>query len=70
FATEVYPEQKKLAQQFAFAEKKGIPLGVFFGSEEKVKGELSLRDLKTRTTYEHLTFTELKEKVKQLLKEA
>ena len=35
---EVYPEKKKLAVQFAWAEKKGIPLAVLFGEEESGAG--------------------------------
>ncbi len=67
FATEVFPEQRKLANQFSFAEKKKIPLGVFLGSEEKSRGVLSLRDLRTRVTYENLNFSELLSKSKALL---
>ncbi|MCX7788387.1 MAG: histidine--tRNA ligase [Spirochaetes bacterium] len=67
FATEVFPEQRKLANQFSFAEKKKIPLGVFLGSEEKSRGVFSLRDLRTRVTYENLTLPGLTAKAKELL---
>lgn len=68
FATEVFPEQRKLANQFTFAEKKKIPLGVFLGSDEKSRGVVSLRDLRTRVTYENLTLTSLIEKARELLR--
>lgn len=67
FATEVFPEQRKLSIQFSFAEKKKIPLGVFLGSEEKGRGVISLRDLRTRVTYENLTLSRLVMKARELL---
>jgi histidyl-tRNA synthetase len=47
-AAEVYPEKRKLAQQFAYAERKGIGLAVIVGSEEAARGEAQLRDLASR----------------------
>ena len=47
-AAEVFPEKKKLAQQFAYAERKGIGLAVMIGAEEAQKGEAQLRDLASR----------------------
>ena len=51
-AAEVFPERKKIAQQFAFAERKGIPLAVILGSEEAAKGVAQLRDLLRRESVE------------------
>ncbi|MDR1316434.1 MAG: histidine--tRNA ligase [Spirochaetales bacterium] len=50
---EVYPEARKQAHQFAFAEKKGIPLGLFIKPEA---GEncVSLRDLHSRENVDGL----------------
>jgi histidyl-tRNA synthetase len=47
-AAEVFPEKRKLVQQFAYAERKGIGLAVIAGSEEASKGEVQLRDLASR----------------------
>ena len=47
-AAEVYPEKKKLAAQFTYAEKRGIPLAVIMGTDEADKGEAQIRDLSTR----------------------
>ncbi len=47
-AAEVYPEKRKLAQQFAYAERKGIPLAVMLGPEEAASGTAQLRDLVAR----------------------
>jgi len=47
-AAEVYPEKRKLAQQFAYAERKAIPLAVILGADEAQKGEAQLRDLASR----------------------
>ena len=47
-AAEVFPEKRKLAQQFAYAERKGIPLAVIVGTDEAAGGSAQLRDLATR----------------------
>ncbi len=47
-AAEVYPEKRKLAQQFTYAERKGIPLAVILGPEETASGTAQLRDLVAR----------------------
>lgn len=55
-AAEVFPEKKKLAQQFAYAERKGVALAVILGADEAASGTAQLRDLGTRTS-EVLPFT-------------
>jgi len=50
-AAEVYPEKRKLAQQFAYAERKGIDLAVIMGSDEASRGEATIRDLATRESH-------------------
>jgi histidyl-tRNA synthetase len=52
-AAEVYPEKRKLAQQFAYAERKGIALAVILGSEEASKGIAQLRDLSRRQSLDY-----------------
>jgi histidyl-tRNA synthetase len=47
-AAEVFPEKRKLAQQFAYAERKGIPLAIILGTEEAAQGRVQLRDLGKR----------------------
>jgi histidyl-tRNA synthetase len=49
-AAEVFPEKRKLAQQFSYAERKGIPLAVIVGTEEAAGGIVRLRDLETRAS--------------------
>ncbi|MGA2544979.1 MAG: histidine--tRNA ligase [Rectinemataceae bacterium] len=49
-AAEVFPEQRKLAQQFSYADRKGIPLAVILGTEEAAGGIVQLRDLETRAS--------------------
>jgi histidyl-tRNA synthetase len=46
--TEVYAEPKELGPQLAFGGKKGIPLACIQGPEEVAKGEVGLRDLRTK----------------------
>lgn len=50
---EVYPENRKLAQQFAYAERKAIPFGIFLGSAESARGVLSVKNLATRESREY-----------------
>ena len=51
---EVYPEKKKLAVQFAYAEKKGIPLAVVCGEQEAAAGTATLKDLRSRESFDGL----------------
>ena len=65
---EVYPEKKKLAMQFAYAEKKGISLAVIFGEQEAAAGVATLKDLTSRESYEGLQMAELPGKARELLR--
>ena len=65
---EVYPEKKKLAVQFAYAEKKGISLAVVCGEQEASAGVVTLKDLTSRESYEGLTTTDLPGKARELLR--
>jgi histidyl-tRNA synthetase len=47
-ATEVYPEAKKLGQQFQYAERKGFKLAVIAGPEEFAAGNVKLKHLARR----------------------
>jgi histidyl-tRNA synthetase len=67
-SAEVYPEKKKLAQQFAYAEKKGIPLAVVCGEQEASAGTVTLKHLTSRESYEGLARPDLAEKAKELLR--
>jgi histidyl-tRNA synthetase len=51
-ACEVFPERRKLAGQFAYAERKGIAFAVLLGSAETAKGVVAVKDLKARQTVE------------------
>jgi histidyl-tRNA synthetase len=51
---EVFPEAKKLTQQFILAEKKGIPWVVIPG-EDPLRGPLTLRDIGRRQNRENLS---------------
>ena len=45
-SAEVYPDKKKLAVQFAYAEKRGIPLAIVCGAEEAKAGTMGVKDLR------------------------
>lgn len=57
-ATEIFPEKKKLAQQFAYAEKKGIPYALICGQDEAQKGTVTLRSMSTRENREFASISE------------
>jgi histidyl-tRNA synthetase len=65
---EVYPDKKKLSVQFAYAEKKGIPLGLVCGVDEERAGTVGLKDLRSRESYDGLTISAAIEKAKELLR--
>jgi histidyl-tRNA synthetase len=46
-AVEVYPGAEKLARQFAYADRKGIPLVAVVGPDELAAGRVSLKDLRS-----------------------
>ncbi len=53
-STEVFPEEKKMGQQYTWAEKKGIPFGILLSGNS-----LSLKNLKTRDTKEGCSLEEV-----------
>ena len=65
---EVYPEKKRLAVQFAYAEKKGIPLAVVVGEQEAAAGTATLKDLRSRRSFESLRPADLPGKATELLR--
>ena len=50
---EVFPENRKLSQQFQYAQKKNIPYGVFMGTQEAERGVVSVKDLSTRESRDY-----------------
>ncbi len=64
---EVYPERKKLAAQFAFAEKKGTPVAVICGEEEAASDTVTVKDLRGRRSSERLTLQAGIEHIKRVL---
>ncbi len=49
---EVYPATRKLAQQFGYAEKKGVPLAVICGPDEHAEGRINCKDLRNRESFD------------------
>jgi histidyl-tRNA synthetase len=65
---EVYPEPRKIAAQFAYAEKRGIPLAVIAGSDERARGVVNLKDLRSRQSHEGLTLGDATARASALLR--
>ena len=55
---EVFPDAKKMNQQYALAEAKRIPWGILISSDDAKNGTLSLKNLLTRKVAEHISFDE------------
>ena len=49
---EVFAERRKLGQQFAYAEKKGIPFAVVVGGDEAARGVVLVKDIASRESIE------------------
>ena len=60
-AVEVFPEAKKMNQQYNLAEKKGIPYGIIVKNEKDAETGsylLTLKNLETRESFESIGFEE------------
>jgi histidyl-tRNA synthetase len=44
---DLYPEMDKLARQFKYAAARGIPFVVIAGDDERARGEVSVKDLRS-----------------------
>jgi histidyl-tRNA synthetase len=55
---EVYPEAKKLPQQYSYADSKGIPYGIVCDAEAAAAGRVHLRLFSERRNVENLTIEE------------
>lgn len=60
---EVFPEQKKMSQQYAVADAKGIAWGILVGSDEAQSGTVTLKKLATRELFKNLTAAQAAEKI-------
>lgn len=63
---EVYFEKRKLAQQFQYAEKKGIPFGLICGADEFEHGTVSIKNLITRDNFDGLTNEQAIAKIREI----
>jgi len=66
-AAEVFPVKKKLSAQFNYAQKKSIPLALICGELEMEKGCVTIKDLRSRQSYENLILEQAIAKVTELL---
>ena len=62
---EVFPDAKKMGQQYAVTEKKGVPFGIFIKPEDAENNLLTLKNLLTREQFENISI----EKAVELIKE-
>ena len=60
---EVFPEAKKMEQQYAVTDAKTVPWGILIGTNEDEKNVLTLKKLATREQFENLTVEQAAEKI-------
>lgn len=63
-ACEVFPDTKKISQQYAYAEHKGAAFALIRSKDEKSRGVWTLRNLETRTNTEFVDIPAVIEAVK------
>lgn len=61
---EVFPDAKKLGQQYAVTEAKGVTWGILIGKEEAAQNKLTLKNLTTREQFVGYTVEDAVEKIK------
>ncbi len=54
-ACEVFPEAKKITQQYTVAEKKAVPFGILIKKEQAEKNLLTLKNLTNREAFEDIS---------------
>ncbi|MDC7124182.1 MAG: histidine--tRNA ligase [Spirochaetales bacterium] len=59
--TEVFLEQKKMKNQFTFAERKNIPFAIIIGEDEYKENKVSVKNLETR---ENFNMTNIEDAIK------
>lgn len=64
-AVEVFPDAKKMNQQYQLAEKKGIEWGILIKADDAQKNLLTLKNLKTREQQEAITIEKACELIKK-----
>jgi len=62
---EVFPEAKKMAQQYALTEAKGVKWGILIKAQDAEKDVLTLKNLKTREQFEGIRVSEAAAKIKE-----
>lgn len=60
---EVFPEAKKMNQQYAVTDAKSIKWGILIGTNEAEKNVLTLKKLATRETFENLSVEQAAERI-------
>lgn len=60
---EVFPDEKKMGQQYALTQAKDIPWGILINDKDAKSGTMTLKDLSTREQFENLTAEEAAEKI-------
>ncbi len=60
---EVFTDAKKMGQQYALTEAKGVPWGILIKAEDAKNGTLTLKNLSTREQFESISIDQAAEKI-------
>lgn len=60
---EVFPDAKKMGQQYAVTEAKGIPWGILIKEDNVKDGTVTLKNLSTREQFENISLSQAAEKI-------
>ena len=64
-SVEVFPDAKKLGQQYAVTEAKGVKWGILIGKEEAAANKLTLKNLSTREQFVGYTVEDAAKKIQE-----
>ncbi len=67
-SVEVFPEKKKLANQFSYAEKKGIPFAVICGEDEIARDVITIKNLISRENIANIPKNSAADRILELLR--
>ncbi len=64
---DVFFEKQKIGRQFKIAEKKGIPIALICGEDERTNSTVTMKDLSTRESYNQISLKEAISSAQQIV---
>ncbi len=67
FSCDVFYEKQKMGRQFKTAEKKGIPIALICGGDERAGSTVTMKDLTSRESYNNISLQEAVSTARQII---